>query len=155
MDDRHHNYRAYLPEGEAEKIYQEMLNAEGLVIDIKEFMNFLTGEPIRFTEVNITRYNPATEMPEIIDRHSYPIGIDGNPILCLEDASICHVCGQVVSKLQSVVDPFCGKTLCLLDSAMVELEEGLILRVCKECAKAVKRQQLKQKILDFIFRRKK
>jgi len=153
MEEHHHNYRGYIPEQEAERIYDETLNPEGISIDIREFENLLTGERVRFIEANITRYNPANDMPEIIDRHSYPMGIDGNPILNIGDASICHVGGELVSRLQSVVDPFCGRTICLLHSEMVELEPGLIFRVCKNCAKTIRWKQFKKRFWDFILGR--
>ena len=153
MDDRYHNYHGYLPDEERERIYNEMLNPEGISLDIKEFTNLMTGEAVRFIEANITRYNPVTEAPEIIDRHVYPTGIDGNPILHLQEAAICHVGGELVSRLQSVTDPFCGRNTCLIHSEMVELEEGLIFRVCKECAKAIRWKQFKKKCWDFVLRR--
>ena len=143
-----------LPYGDGAEFIQELITPEGKIIREVVFGNPYTGEVYRIIEIHETRYDQASGAPVVHDEYLLPTGIDGCVLDDLNEFSICAEGGEPVSRIHSVVDPFCGRILCLMHSQLVDVD-GMQLRVCAMCAKAIKRQKLKKAIIGFFFGKKK
>ena len=143
----------FLPDNsEGEEMLRDILTPEGRVIREILIPNPYTGEVHRIAMISDVRYNPATDRPESVTQEIMPVGIDGTPLNNIQDFSICGKCCQPVSKTHSVIDPFCGRVLCLMHSQMIDYE-GVILRVCADCANAIKKARRWQAVKNFFLGR--
>lgn len=140
-----------LPEDD-ERIVRELIEPTGKVVREVRLPNPYTGEILCIMEIETTRYNPQTDSPEIVEQEMPIVGIDGEPIFDPYDFSVCAVTGMPVSRRNSVIDPFCGRVVCLPASQMIEFN-GMCLRVCADCAKAIKRARRWEAIKNFLLGR--
>ena len=139
--------------GPGEDFLRDVLTPEGRIVRQIVSRNPYTGEVYRLTAISDTRYDPATGRPEILTQFLAPTGIDGVLILEPGELSICGEGGEPVSRVHSVVDPFCGRILCFMHSQLVDVG-GIPLRVCAQCARALKWEKFKRAVLGFFFRRR-
>ena len=146
----------FLPGGgdEGEDLLRQMISPEGTIVRETILVNPRTGEVCRIAEVTDVRYNPETGKSESHTQVIPLIGGDGTVIEDPREFVICGEGGEPCSRSYSVVDPFCGRILCLMHSQMVDVD-GVPYRVCATCAKAIKWAKTKKAIVAFFFGRRK
>ncbi len=137
----------------SEDILQSLITPEGKVIQEVLLPNPYTGEIHRIATISEVRYDPETGRPESITQQIVPVGIDGTPLGSIQDFTICSECGQPVSRVHSVIDPFCGRVLCLMHSQMID-GNNTDVRICADCANAIKRARRWEVIKGFFLERR-
>ena len=135
-----------------DEILRGIITPEGKVVDEVLIFNPYTGEIYPLRTITDISYNAETGRPESTKQKVVPVGMDGSPLTNIENIVFCGVCFQPVAKTQSVIDPFCGRTLCLMHSQMVEVN-GMTLRICSDCAKALKKARRWQTIKNLLLGR--
>ena len=141
-----------LPNHNEENGWQEILTPEGKVVR-EVLLPSPSGEIHRIATISDVRYDPVTGRPECINQQIAPTGTDGTP-LTVENFSICQECMRPSAKQLCVLDPLCGRNLCLTCSQLIEWEGGVILRVCAMCSRKLKWQRRWQAIKDFLLGRR-
>lgn len=104
----------------------------GLTIEDTPLINPMTGGTTSHASVQVTAVDPRTGAFVIIDRRPAIQCAYGDVIPNGEGLAFCAYDGLPVCTRHSVIDPLCGRILCLHHSNLVTIQD-IPYRVCPEC----------------------
>ena len=124
----------------------------GFSVDTVPLHNPRTGEPYPVRHENLVFVDPDTGALAVLNQDT--------PIQCTqrclipegEDLAFCGVCHRPTCRIHSVVDPICGRILCLEDSRLLDIN-GVLFRVCDPCFRRVREAWLRH-LIRFVFGRR-
>ena len=109
----------------------------GVVIEESWLVNPVTGERVPVRRAHAVMADPRTGSVAVRDVE-FPVQcIVGDVITNAEALAFCSECGWASCPRHSVCDPFCGRTLCIQCSRLIEVG-GLTLRICGACYKEIR-----------------